>query len=128
MARLKVMLDTNILIYIHKSSPQEVIARLRKFKRGEVAVSSVVWAEFSVGLYKNGIDAPSIEKLIDVLVFDKKAAGVFGRISANKPGRQKGFDRLIAAHAIALGVPLVTNNVADFQPYLEEGLVVENWA
>jgi tRNA(fMet)-specific endonuclease VapC len=32
---------------------------------------------------------------------------------------------LIAAHALSLGVILVTNNEADFNKY--KGLVVENW-
>jgi tRNA(fMet)-specific endonuclease VapC len=40
--------------------------------------------------------------------------------------RRDAFDRLIAAHAVAVGATLVTNNVADFQDY--PGLRVENWA
>jgi tRNA(fMet)-specific endonuclease VapC len=41
--------------------------------------------------------------------------------------RKANFDRLIAAHAIALNVRLVTNNATDFVLYEDSGLVVENW-
>jgi tRNA(fMet)-specific endonuclease VapC len=34
---------------------------------------------------------------------------------------------MIAAHALSLGVTLVTNNTADFDLYADAGLVVENW-
>lgn len=125
---IKAMLDTNILIYIAKQHPPEVIEKLRKFRRGEIAVSSIVWAEFSVGLHKAGMDGRQIDQFIDILPFDGEAADVFGKLTAKYPDRAKGFDRLIAAHAIAAGVRLITNNVADFAPYLGDGLAVENWA
>lgn len=49
------------------------------------------------------------------------------KLTAKYPDRTKGFDRLIAAHAIAASAKLVTNNTADFAPYLDDGLAVENW-
>ncbi|MCL2885174.1 MAG: PIN domain-containing protein [Betaproteobacteria bacterium] len=122
------MLDTNILIYICKNHPPAVVERLKKFRRGEIVVSSIVWAEFSVGLYKLGIDGGQIGQFIDILPFDKEAADMFGKLTAKYPDRAKGFDRLIAAHAIAAGIKLITNNAADFTPYLNDGLVAENWA
>ena len=36
------------------------------------------------------------------------------------------MDRLIAAHAVSVGITLVINHEADFKDY--PGLVVENWA
>jgi tRNA(fMet)-specific endonuclease VapC len=39
--------------------------------------------------------------------------------------RRDAMDRLIAAHALSLGLTLVTNNETDFQDY--PGLSVENW-
>jgi tRNA(fMet)-specific endonuclease VapC len=125
---IKAMLDTNILIYIYKNHPPAVVEQLKKFRRGEIVVSSIVWAEFSVGLHKLKVDGRQIGQLIDVLPFDHVAGDVFGRLSAKYPDRAQGFDRLIAAHAIAVGVKLVTNNTADFAPYLNDGLAVENWA
>ena len=35
------------------------------------------------------------------------------------------LDKLIAAHAVSLGLTLVTNNVKDFAKY--PGLQIENW-
>jgi len=124
---IKAMLDTNILIYIYKKRPPAVIERLKNFRRGEVAVSSIVWAEFSTGLHKLGIDGGQIDQLIEVLPFDRSAADMFGKLTAQYPDRAKAFDRLIAAHAMALKVKLITNNPADFSSYLNDGLVIENW-
>ncbi|MDR0458307.1 MAG: PIN domain-containing protein [Burkholderiaceae bacterium] len=124
---IKGMLDTNILIYIVKKKPPAIGERLRQFRRGEIVVSSIVWAEFAVGLYKLGFNVEQAGQLIDVLPFDRAAGNVFGRLTAKYPGRAKAFDRMIAAHAIAAGARLITNNLADFTPYLDDGLTVENW-
>lgn len=126
---IKKMLDTNILIYATNNLPPAVLEKLASFKKGEVAVSAIAWAEYCVGVHKFGVDNSNIEDLVDILPFGADAADAYGKLAAARlGGRANGFDRLIAAHAISLGVPLVTNNVADFQPYLEKGLVVENWA
>jgi tRNA(fMet)-specific endonuclease VapC len=73
------------------------------------------------------MDGGQIDRLINVLPFDRAAGDLFGKLTAKYPDRTKGFDRLIAAHAIAAGVKLITNNVADFAQYLNDGLIVENW-
>jgi tRNA(fMet)-specific endonuclease VapC len=57
--------------------------------------------------------------------FEIKAAAIFGELSQKFPNRKSSFDRVIAAHAISLGVILVTNNVSDFELY---GMNIENWA
>jgi tRNA(fMet)-specific endonuclease VapC len=66
----------------------------------------------------------AILSVIKVMPFEIKAASIFGDLSQKFPNRKNSFDRMIAAHAIALGVVLVTNNVADFELY---GMTVENW-
>jgi len=124
---IKGMLDTNILIYISVQQPLEIIERLREFRRGEIVMSSIVWAEFSVGLHKAGIDGGRVDSFIDVLPFDRAAGDMFGKLTAKYPDRAKGFDRLIAAHAIAAQLKLITNNISDFSQYQNDGLVVENW-
>lgn len=66
--------------------------------------------------------------LEDILVanFDAQAAKACGPIrAAHKERNRDALDKLIASHAISLGVTLVTNNEADFVNY--PGLVVENW-
>ena len=62
---------------------------------------------------------------IAVMPFDAAAARAVGRIQAVAPARRGAYDRQIAAHAISLGVTLVTNNERDFHGIPE--VVVENW-
>ena len=62
---------------------------------------------------------------ITVAPFDAQAAKAYGPIcAAYKDRNRDALDKLIASHAVALGVTLVTNNQADFVKYAE--LRVEN--
>jgi len=124
---IKAMLDTNILIYATKNSPPEILGRLATFRKGEIVISSIAWAEYCVGVHKLKIDNSPVEKLINILPFDAAAGNMYGMLTAKHPDRASGFDRLIAAHAMAAGVKLITNNPADFASYLDDGLAVENW-
>jgi len=124
---IKAMLDTNILIYATKNSPPEILGRLATFRKGEIVISSIAWAEYCVGVHKLKIDNSAVERLINILPFDAAAGNTYGMLTARHPGRANGFDRLIAAHAISAKVKLITNNPADFSPYLDDGLAVENW-
>jgi len=126
---IKRMLDTNICIYIAQRKPPEVIQKFSEFRRGEIVISSITWAEMCCGTAKSG--EPSMNKLLqlwDVVAFSREAAETYARLTMRYPGRKAGFDRLIAAHAIVVGVPLVTNNTTDFMPYQPAGLKLENWA
>lgn len=78
----------------------------------------------------HGIPAPDGPKraaaiklfdLVPPLPFDRAAADVY----AGLPFRRARYDRLIAAHALSLGLTLVTNNERDFQDI--PGLRIENW-
>jgi predicted nucleic acid-binding protein len=63
-----------------------------------------------------------------VLPFDDQAAAMYGPMRADleRAGQRIGpLDMLIAAHALALGVTLVTNNEREFCRV--PGLLVENW-
>jgi len=59
--------------------------------------------------------------LFEVMPFDRDASLAYGGL----PFRRGSFGRLIAAHALSLGLTLVTNNEADFADV--PGLKVENW-
>jgi len=72
-----------------------------------------------------------MEKLLqfwDVIPFGREAAETYAELTMRYPNRKASFDRLIAAHAIALNVVLVTNNPADFVIYQPARLKLENWA
>ena len=68
----------------------------------------------------------SLIKDIPVMPFDAAAGAAYGPIRlATRDSRKDHLDKLIAAHAVALGVTVVTNNVKDFARY--PGVVTDNW-
>ena len=130
----KYMLDTNICIYLMKHQPPEVRERFAACFVGDVVISAVTLAELEFGIdcsspASKAANRSAMDSLLeDILVapFEAQAAKVYGPIRAVYKDRNRdAMDKLIASHAIALGVPLVTNNEADFVNY--PGLVVENW-
>ena len=63
---------------------------------------------------------------IPVASFGADAGVAYGPIrAATRDSRKDHLDKLIAAHAVALKLVLVTNNVRDFDKY--PGLLIENW-
>ena len=125
---IKLMLDTNICIYLINQQPIEVVSKFNLYRKGEIIISSITWGELCCGINKNG--KPAIDALLnflDVVPFDKNSAEIFASLTVLFPNRKANFDRLIAAHAMSLNVPLVTNNSVDFLIYQPEGLIVENW-
>lgn len=125
---IKRMLDTNICIYLINKQPPEVIKKFTEYRKGEIIVSAITWGEICCGINKNGKDSiTGLLKYLDVANFDLRAAEVFADLTIKFPNRKSNLDRLIAAHAIAIGVPLVTNNISDFSIYENSGLIVENW-
>lgn len=128
------MLDTNICIYIIKNRPVNVIERFRTLKPSDVCISSVTFAELEYGVAKSVMPERNMDALamfvspLEIVPFDSQAAAVYGKISAEleRAGRVIGaMDMLIAAHAISLNIPLVTNNTKEFERV--GGLYAENW-
>jgi len=65
---------------------------------------------------------------IEIVDFDYNASIIYGKIRAylEKLGTPIGaMDLLIAAHALSLGIPIVTNNEKEFLRI--PGLQIENW-
>jgi tRNA(fMet)-specific endonuclease VapC len=130
----KYMLDTNICIYFMKHQPPEVRERFAACFVGDVVISTVTLAELEYGIACSSRATQATNRsalaglLTDIVVapFDAEAAKAYGPIRlANKDRNRDALDRLIASHAVALGVTLVTNNLADFEHYPD--LIVENW-
>jgi tRNA(fMet)-specific endonuclease VapC len=118
------LLDSDICIYALLGRSDALRQRLREQPEGSVAISAVTLAEVGVG-YGDAIeDADDLKAFlaeVEVLPFDETAARAYAAL----PFRRGSFDRLIAAHAIATGRVLVTNNEADFSDVSQ--LKVENW-
>lgn len=132
---MKVMLDTNICIYIIKEKPLSVLENFKKYEIGDIGISSVVYAELLYGAFKskkvnqNLTTLHNLVAALQIKEFDKNAAAEYGKIRADleRSGNIIGAnDLLIAAHAKSLNVPLATNNVKEFQRV--EDLVLLNWA
>lgn len=127
------MLDTDTCSYILRERPPQVLERLDKVARDEVVLSTVVCAELRYGAarLKSKKLAATIEAwlgLFVVLPWDDAASRAYARIRAalEAGGKPIGnLDVLIAAHAIACGAVLVTNNTRHFSQVT--GLRIENW-
>ena len=130
---MRYMLDTNICIYIIKGNSPQVLHRLTALTQGSAVMSVVTYAELRAGLELQSANRAQDERAlaflisrIPVLPFNESAAECFGVMRAALRERNRDtLDRLIAAHALSVGITLVTNNEADFKDY--PGLVVENW-
>lgn len=131
---MKVMLDTNICIYIIKQKPEAVLARFRAFQVGDVGISTITLAELHYGAMKSARPKQNREGLkefvapLHLAFFDNAASEAYGkmRVALEKAGRPIGaMDLLIAAHALSLDARLVTNNEKEFKRV--RGLRVENW-
>ncbi|NPT40759.1 PIN domain-containing protein [Paraburkholderia sp. 1N] len=126
------MLDTNICLYLMKNQPEQVAKRFAECFVGDVVMSAITFAELEYGVAVSANRARERRNLAalaeDILVmpFDSAAASAYGPIrEATRERKKDQLDKLIAAHAVALGVVLVTNNERDFAAY--PGLRVENW-
>jgi len=125
------LLDTNICIDFALGRSEALRERMRQSYAKGLAISTITLAELRVGPRHPGA-APEDARRLDVLVglltvhaFDDAAATAYGEIARSVGVKRKSFDRLIAAHARALDLTLVTRNEADFADVAR--LRVENW-
>jgi tRNA(fMet)-specific endonuclease VapC len=126
------MLDTNMCIYLMTNQPEEVAQRFAQCFVGDVVMSAITYAELEYGVAVCANRARERRNLagliedIPVLPFDVAAASAYGPIrEATRERKKDHLGKLIAAHAVAANVTLVTNNERDFAAY--PGLKVENW-
>ncbi|WP_420608021.1 type II toxin-antitoxin system VapC family toxin [Novosphingopyxis sp.] len=126
MSEPRYLLDSNIIIYAVLEPDGAVAQRIEQFYPGEIAASSIAYGEVLKGILSDDAETRArTEALFDQLVilpFDREAA----RVYAELPFKRSSFDRLIAAHALATGLILVTNNQRDFLDISR--LSLENWA
>ncbi len=131
---MKYLFDTNACAdYLNGRHPP-VIERVQRCRPGDIVISSIVEAELRYGVHRSTqqrTNLSRVEALIaafPVVPFDSTAAAAYGRIRhlLEASGTPIGpNDILIAAHALALGLVVVTDNVGEFARV--KGLAVENW-
>lgn len=117
------LLDSNICIYLLKGASDAVRRRVESHAPGELVTSSVVFAEVMMGMgsSEEAARAENFFALVTVLPFDRLAAESYVKL----PFKRGSFDRLIGAHALSLGLTLITANQRHFADM--PGLKVENW-
>lgn len=128
------LLDTNICSYLMRKRPASVVERMQALGPDRLAVSVITALELREGAEMSSRPA-EFHKRVDVfleyiraLPFPVKAAddGARIRFRLRKAGKPIGdFDSLIAAHALHLGLILVSNNLREFSRIPE--LKTENW-
>jgi tRNA(fMet)-specific endonuclease VapC len=130
---LKYLLDTNIVIYVLKRRPKEVLD-IFNANASRMAISSVTLSELMYGAEKSLNTDKNLEAVeefvshLEVLPYDAKASQHYGQIKAalEKKGQIIGENDIhIAAHAISHGLILVSNNVREFKRV--PNLALENW-
>ncbi|MGD0863976.1 MAG: tRNA(fMet)-specific endonuclease VapC [Rhizomicrobium sp.] len=130
---LQYMLDTNICIYTIKSYPPKLREKFNRLAE-QLCISTVTLAELHYGAEKSLRRLENLQAIehftarLDVLEFSSKAAAHYGQIRTEleRAGKPVGaHDMLIAAHARAEGLVVVTNNTREFARI--PGLRVENW-
>ena len=131
---MKFMLDTNICIYLIKRQSKKIIEHLKKHTACEVGISSITLAELQYGVAKshhkrqNRIALDEFVLPLEIASFDEKAAETYGLIRSqlDEIGKPIGsLDTLLGAHALSLGVTLVTNNIREFERI--KNLKVVDW-
>jgi len=127
------LLDTNIVSCLLRS-PSPADLRLSQIDRDRWCISAVTRGELRFGLALKP-EATRLRQKVEAFLeasqtapWDQEAADCFGRVRAqlHQKGQSIGFaDEMIAAHALALGCTLVTDNLRHFQRVA--GLRLENW-
>jgi tRNA(fMet)-specific endonuclease VapC len=118
---MRYLLDTNTASYIIKGNIPAVRQRLAKVPMEQVAISAVTEGELRYGVARRGDDTRLVKIVeefvlrLTVLPWDSQAAQEYWRLRAalEREGRPIGnLDLMIAAHTLAAGLVLVTNDQA----------------
>jgi tRNA(fMet)-specific endonuclease VapC len=102
---------------------------------GDIGISSITLAELRFGVEKSRQVEKNRQALDEFILpleladFDGKAADSYGKVRAllEREGKPIGsMDMLICAHALSLGVTLVTNNTGEFRQV--RNLKIADWS
>jgi tRNA(fMet)-specific endonuclease VapC len=130
---MRFLLDTNIISDLVRNPSGPVAERISQIGERNVCTSVIVAAELRYGVEKKrsprlAAQVAAVLQALKIIPFEPPADQIYGRVRAQleRDGRIiGGNDLLIAAHALSLGMVLVTDNESEFS--LVEGLRWENW-
>ncbi|NOR26113.1 MAG: PIN domain-containing protein [Desulforhopalus sp.] len=128
------ILDTNTASYIIKGDPAAVRKHLRNVPMATVCISAITEAELLRGVAKK----PEAKRLpiavkefllrVEILPWDSDAADAYAKLrtACEKEGKPLGtMDMLIAAHSVAVGAVLITNDKAFYN--VGHHLTLQDW-
>ena len=128
------MLDTNMVSYIIKGEPVDVRNHLRNVSMTKICISVITEAELMHGVARK----PEAKDLalavkeflirVEIMTWDSDAANAYAhlRTSCEKEGKPLGnMDMLIAAHSVAVGAILITNDQAFYN--VKHHLNLQDW-
>ena len=129
------LLDTNVVSHIMQGRDAALLARLTQVPVGQVAMSSITLAELEYGLHRKGQPPRLRQALTEVLLrmevmpWNEKVATCYGELCSTLATRGislSDFDMMIAAHAVAADITLVSRDKA-FAQVPAERLSLEIW-
>ena len=129
------LLDTNVISHIMQGRDAKLLAKLSKLPMGQAAISSVTLAEIEYGIQRRGSPTQLRNALtqvmlhMDVLPWDAVAATCYGELCSSLETQGinlSDFDMMIAAHAVALKITLVSRDKA-FAHIPKQRLKLEVW-
>ena len=129
------LLDTNVISHIMQGRDAKLLAKLSKLPIGQTAISSVTLAEIEYGIQRRGSPTQLRNALtqvmlhMDVLPWDAAAAICYGELCSSLETQGislSDFDMMIAAHAVALKITLVSRDKA-FAHIPKQRLKLEVW-
>jgi tRNA(fMet)-specific endonuclease VapC len=130
---MRYLLDTNVVSDLVRNPGGPVTRHIREVGEKNVCTSIIVAAELRYGATKKGSprltkQLETVLRALEVLPLEAPADIIYGKLRTHleQNGRPIGAnDLLIAAHAVALGMTIVTNNEREFARV--DGLLYENW-
>ena len=130
---MRFLLDTNIVSDLVRHPRGRIADRIAEVGEQHICTSIIVAAELRYGAAKKGssrltAQLEAVLDALDVLVLEAPVDIVYGELRARleQAGQPMGGnDLLIAAHALALGHTVVTENEREFSRI--DDLRVENW-
>jgi tRNA(fMet)-specific endonuclease VapC len=119
---MRYLLDTNIVSDLIRNPQGSIAQHIRKVGEAQICTSIIVAAELRYGAAKKSsarlsAQLETVLGALEVLPFEAPADAIYGslRTELERAGKPIGAnDLLIAAHALALGYTLVTDNEKEF--------------
>jgi tRNA(fMet)-specific endonuclease VapC len=130
---VRYLLDTNIVSDLVRNPQGKCVSKLAAVGEHNICTSVIVAAELRYGAAKKR--SPRLTRQLEeilgaltIISFEPPADGTYGRVRAALDAAGTpigGNDLLIASHALALNLTLVTDNEREFAHVQE--LKIENW-